>query len=66
MSFIIKRILALLARFGCFFPSDLCGGKAVVAYAKPQQRKKEESERLRGEREIRPSLLILDLKDGRF
>ena len=35
-----------------------------MAYTMPQQRKKEESERLRGEREIRSSLLILDLKDG--
>ena len=32
-----------------------------MAYKKPQQRKKEESEKLRGEREIRSSLLILDL-----
>ena len=31
------------------FSSELCWGKAMVAYAKPQQRKKEESERLRGE-----------------
>ena len=36
----------------------------MVAYTKPQQRKKEESERLRGE--IRSSLLILDLKDGKL
>ena len=38
----------------------------MVAYAKPQQWKKEESERLRREREreIRSSLLISDLKDG--
>ena len=28
--------------------SELCWGKAVVAYTKPQQRKKEESEQLRG------------------
>ena len=35
-----------------------------MAYAKPQQWKKEESERLRREREIRSSLLISDLKDG--
>ena len=35
-----------------FFTSfnKLCWGKAMVAYTKPQQRKKEESERLRGER----------------
>ena len=31
--------------------SELCWGKSVVAYTKPQQRKKEESERLRGERD---------------
>ena len=34
----------------------------MEAYAKPQQRNKEASERLRGEREIKSSLLILDLK----
>ena len=33
------------------FFSELCWGKAVVAYTKPEQRKKEESERLRGERD---------------
>ena len=38
----------------------------VASYTKPQQRKKEESERLRGEREIRSSLLILDLIDGKL
>ena len=37
-----------------------------MAYAKLQQRKKEETEKLRGEREIRSSLLILDLKAGKF
>ena len=31
-----------------FFLSELCWWKAVVAYIKPQQRKKEERERLRG------------------
>ena len=34
----------------------------MVAYRKPQQRKKEGSERLTGDREIRSSLLIVDLK----
>ena len=35
-----------------FFFSELCWGKAVVAYTMPQQRKKKErSERLRGERD---------------
>ena len=38
----------------------------MMAYTKPQQRKKEESERLRGEKEIRSSLSILDLKDGKL
>ena len=38
----------------------------MVAYRKPQQSKEEESERLRGERETRSSLLILGLKDGEF
>ena len=38
----------------------------MVAYTKPQQGMKEESERLRREREIRSSLLILDLKDGKW
>ena len=33
------------------FFSEFCWGKAMVAYAMPQQRKKEESERLRGERD---------------
>ena len=32
------------------FFSELCWGKAVVAYTNPQHRKKKESERLRGER----------------
>ena len=32
------------------FFSKLCKGKAMTAYRKPQQRKKEETERLRGER----------------
>ena len=36
-----------------------------MAYTKPQQRKKE-SERVRGEREVRSSLLILHLKDGKL
>ena len=48
-----------------FFSIELCWGKAVVAYRTPQQWKKEESERLRG-REIRSSLLILDLKEGKL
>ena len=34
--------------FFFFFFSGLCWGKAMVTYTKPQQRKKEESEQLRG------------------
>ena len=37
----------------------------MVAYSKPQQRKKEESKKLRGGRD-QISLLILDLKDGKL
>ena len=37
-----------------------------MAYTKPQQMKKEESERLGGEGEIRSRLLILNLKDGKL
>ena len=37
----------------------------MAAYTKPQQRKKEESERPRGERD-QTGLLILDLEDGRL
>ena len=47
---------------GAFF-SELCSGKAMSAYTMPQQWKKEESERVRGE--IKSSLLILDLKGSR-
>ena len=36
---------------GLFSFSELCWGKAMVANTMPQQRKKEESERLRGERD---------------
>ena len=38
----------------------------MVVYTKPQHRKKEENDRLRGKREIRSSLLILVLKDGKL
>ena len=34
-----------------FFFSELCWGKAMMAYTMPQQRKKEESEKLREERD---------------
>ena len=34
-----------------FLFSELCRGKAMVAYTKLQQRKKEENKQLRGERD---------------
>ena len=37
--------------FDVIFFIELCWGKAMVACKIPQQRKKEESERLRGERD---------------
>ena len=42
----------LRPHFTCTFLSfsELCAEKAMVAYTKPQQWKKEESEKLRGER----------------
>ena len=47
----LKLPLALLGVSHLAFFSELCWGKATVACAKPQQRKQEESERLRGERD---------------
>ena len=41
------------------FFSGLCWGKAMVAYTKPQQRKKEENERLRVERD---QIKFIDLR----
>ena len=38
----------------------------MVAYTKPQHRTKEESEKRKEDGEIRSSLLILDLKDGKL
>ena len=43
------------------FFSEICWGKAMLAYTKPEQRKKEESERLREERKISSSSLVLGL-----
>ena len=37
----------------------------MVAYTKPQQRKKEESEQIRGETD-QSSILILELKDDKL
>ena len=37
-----------------------------MAFTKPQGIREEESERIRREREIRSSLLTLDLKDGKL
>ena len=47
----IKFIYLRFKRWQVVGLSELCWGKAVVAYTKPQQRKKEESKRLRGERD---------------
>ena len=41
------------------FSSELCWGKATMAYTKPQQKKKEESEQLRGERD---QIKFIDLR----
>ena len=41
------------------FFSELCGGKAMVAYTKPQQWKKEESQKLRGEED---KIKFIDLR----
>ena len=37
--------------FNFFFFDELCQERVMVAYTKPQKRKKEESEQLRGERD---------------
>ena len=50
-----------LRGFVVFF-SESCRGKATVAYTMPQQRKKEESERLRGERD---PIKFIDLRFDR-
>ena len=49
-------------RFGLFF-NELCWGKAMVAYTNPQQKKKEENERLRGERD---KIKFIDLRLERW
>ena len=46
-----------------FSISGLCGGKVMAACANPQQRKQEG---VRVTLEIRSSLLILGLKDGKL
>ena len=43
----ILRLAPIYLIVNTFF-SELCWGKAIVAYKKPKQRKKEESETLRG------------------
>ena len=49
--------------FFFFYLSELCLGKVIVAYTKPQQRKKEESKRLRGERD---QVKFIDLRLERW
>ena len=60
----IKFIDLRFERWQVIELSELCWGKAMVAYTKPQQWRKENSERLRGEEmEIRSSLLIVELSE---
>ena len=60
----IKFIYLIFERWQVVGLSETYWEKTTVAFTKPQQRKKEESKKLSGEREIRSSLLILDLKGG--
>ena len=46
-----------------FFFSEICWGKAMVAYKMPQKKEEEESERLRGER---CQIKFIDLRFGRW
>ena len=46
-----KHLKVYFLTLRSFFFDELCWGKTRVAYTMPQQRKKEESERLRGERD---------------
>ena len=58
-----EYIVTITLIFFLFFHSELCWGKAVVAYTKPQQRRKKESKRLRREGDqIRSRLLIQQSK----
>ena len=50
-------------KFDFWFLGELCWGKAMVAYTKPQQRKKEENEGLRGERD---QIKFIDLRFDRW
>ena len=54
----------MLLVFFSFLLSELCREKVMVAYAKPQQRKKKESERLRGE--IVVQIKSIDLRFERW
>ena len=55
---LVRRVAPVYNSF-----SDLCWGKALVAYTKPKQERKKKAKGYE-EREVRSSLLILDLKDG--
>ena len=48
-----------------FFFSELCWGKAMVAYTIPPTKEERRNRKANG-REIRLCLLILDLKDGKL
>ena len=62
-SIVLFHVFCLLSHVNChfslFFFSELCWGKAMVTYTMPQQRKKEESEQLRGERD---KIKFIDLR----
>ena len=50
ISLSLVEIFTYSWKISSFF-SETCRGKATVAYTKPQQRKKEKCERLRGQRD---------------
>ena len=58
ISCLLSSLPCKLSFLSLFF-SELCWGKAMVTYTMPQQRKKEESEQLRGERD---KIKFIDLR----
>ena len=53
----------LIIAYHTLLVSEFCWGKAMVAYAKLKQRKKEDSERLRGEED---QITFIDLRFERW
>ena len=51
MIMMMIAMMTMMIAMRTIFFSELCWRKAMKAYAKPQQWKKEEGERLRGERD---------------